>query len=92
MGASARAFLEMRDMEVNSEGGEYFPPIPHMNQEDYSTYYRTRKGDIIKEVGGNGRIKYCVYPNSDRSYSFWKGDIERIWEEDERIKAAALWK
>lgn len=90
MGANAKLFLEIRDMEEN--GGEYYAPLPKPKPLFLGTYYKTKDGKIIKEVGSKGRKRYCVYPGSLNAYTFWKGDIELIWREDERLKAAQLWK
>lgn len=90
MGANARLFLEIRDMEEN--GGEFYAPLPKPNVSALGRYYRTKDGKIIKEVGSNGRQRYCVYPGSDKSYVFWKGDLELIYKDEEKIQAAKLWK
>ena len=90
MGANAKLFLEIRDMEEN--GGEYYAPLPKPKPLFLGTYYKTKDGKIIKEVGSKVRKRYCIYPGSLNAYTFWKGDIELIWREDERLKAAQLWK
>lgn len=90
MGANARLFLEIRDMEEN--GGEYYAPLPKPNVYALGTFYKTKDGKIIKEVGSKGRKRYCVYPGSEYAYTFWKGDLELIYKDEEKIQAAKLWK
>lgn len=91
MGANAKRFLEIMDIEVNG-GEDYIPSVKPKYRFIDGTFYKTKNGDIIKEVGSRGRIRYCVYPNSEKSYTFWKSDIELIYMEDEKLKASKLFK
>lgn len=90
MGANAKLFLEIRDIEEN--GGEFYAPPPKPKPLFLGTYYKTKDGKIIKEVGSKGRKRYCVYPGLDKSYVFWKGDLELIYKGEEKKQAAKLFK
>ena len=90
MGANAELFLHLRDAEVN--GGEYYAPSPSYSEIDMVTLYRTKSGKVVKEVGSHGKRKHCVFPGSEKTYTFWKSDLSLIWREEEKVEAFKLFK
>lgn len=88
MGANSETFLHLRDAEVNGEG--YSAPSPVFNELDYTSFYHY-KGKIVKEVGSRGNRIFCVYPGSDKTYTFWKSDLIEIRDREEKIQTFKLW-
>ena len=90
MGANSNLFLHLRDAEMNNE-------YNHIQESNYSqidlqTLYRTFSGKVVLEKNINGRIKWCRYPESDKTYPFNKNQLELIYDKEEKIKLLKLFK